>query len=187
MALGRLGDPNDGECVLVEAQRPRRPASVALLSFVPWGADGLSLDLMRRDRASDNGLIEFMVATLMREPPRLGRGPGVAELRDVPGRVRARARRIGAGPVLRLWRRAAAVRSRWWQLESLYRSNVKYQPQWVPRFLCFEDVRDLARVGMASAAPRGSWSCPTCGRCCGAAPRRPARRWPAGADRQVAV
>ena len=33
-------------------------------SFVPWGADGLSLDLMRRDRDRDNGLMEFMVIEL---------------------------------------------------------------------------------------------------------------------------
>ena len=65
MALGRLGDPADGRCVLVEAHDGDGRVR-ALLSFGPWGADGLSLDLMRRDRAADNGLMEFMVAALMR-------------------------------------------------------------------------------------------------------------------------
>ena len=36
-----------------------------LLHFVPWGTDGLSLDLMRRDRNADNGLNEFMIASLI--------------------------------------------------------------------------------------------------------------------------
>ena len=27
----------------------------AVLHFVPWGADGMSLDLMRRDRAAEPG------------------------------------------------------------------------------------------------------------------------------------
>ena len=27
--------------------------------------------------------------------------------------------------------------SRFWQIESLYRANAKYQPEWVPRFVCF--------------------------------------------------
>ena len=153
MALGRLGDPNDGRCVLVEAH-DREGREVALLSFTPWGADGLSLDLMRRDRASDNGLVEYMVATLMREAPRLG-VTRVSLNFAVFRAVFADGARIGAGPVLRLWRAMLLVASRWFQLESLYRSNVKYSPQWLPRFLCFEDVRDLAKVGLASAVAEG--------------------------------
>ncbi|MEV0128903.1 bifunctional lysylphosphatidylglycerol synthetase/lysine--tRNA ligase LysX [Dactylosporangium sp. NPDC050688] len=153
MALGRLGDPNDGRCVLVEAH-DREGREVALLSFTPWGTDGLSLDLMRRDRASDNGLVEYMVATLMREAPRLG-VTRVSLNFAVFRAVFADGARIGAGPVLRLWRALLLFASRWFQLESLYRSNVKYSPQWLPRFLCFEDVRDLAKVGLASAAAEG--------------------------------
>ncbi|GAA3210837.1 bifunctional lysylphosphatidylglycerol synthetase/lysine--tRNA ligase LysX [Dactylosporangium siamense] len=153
MALGRLGDPNDGRCVLVEAH-DHDGREVALLSFTPWGADGLSLDLMRRDRASDNGLVEHMVATLMRESPRLG-VERVSLNFAVFRAVFADGARIGAGPVLRLWRALLLFASRWFQLESLYRSNVKYNPQWLPRFLCFEDVRDLAKVGLASAAAEG--------------------------------
>ena len=39
MALGRLGDPADGRCVLVEAlDREGREAGV--LSFGPWGRTG---------------------------------------------------------------------------------------------------------------------------------------------------
>ncbi|MET7422022.1 bifunctional lysylphosphatidylglycerol synthetase/lysine--tRNA ligase LysX [Dactylosporangium sp. NPDC005555] len=153
MALGRLGDPNDGRCVLVEAH-DRDGREVALLSFTPWGDDGLSLDLMRRDRASDNGLVEHMVATLMREAPRIG-VDRVSLNFAVFRAVFEQGARIGAGPVLRLWRALLLFASRWFQLESLYRSNVKYNPQWLPRFLCFEEVRDLAKVGLASAAAEG--------------------------------
>jgi len=60
MALGRLGDPDDGRCVMVECMDADGRLR-AVLSFVPWGRKGVSLDLMRRDRDSDNGLIEFMV------------------------------------------------------------------------------------------------------------------------------
>ncbi|MEV6597110.1 bifunctional lysylphosphatidylglycerol synthetase/lysine--tRNA ligase LysX [Actinoplanes sp. NPDC051346] len=153
MALGRLGDPADGACVLVEAL-DRNGAEAALLSFVPWGGDGLSLDLMRRDRTLDNGLMEFMVATLMEEAPRLG----VTRVSLNFAVFRAafeEGARIGAGPVLLAWRRLLLFLSRWFQLESLYRSNIKYQPQWIPRFLCFEDVSDLAKVGFASAVAEG--------------------------------
>ncbi|MGH3637884.1 MAG: phosphatidylglycerol lysyltransferase domain-containing protein, partial [Mycobacterium sp.] len=47
MALGRLGDPADSDCMLVEAV-DEQDAVVAMLSLVPWGANGVSLDLMRR-------------------------------------------------------------------------------------------------------------------------------------------
>src|ERR1700749_3627891 len=46
MALGRLGDPADGDCLLVEAV-DRNDEVVAMLSLVPWGSTGVSLDLMR--------------------------------------------------------------------------------------------------------------------------------------------
>jgi lysylphosphatidylglycerol synthetase-like protein (DUF2156 family) len=70
MALSRLGDPADGRCVLVEAlDRDGRVG--ALLSFTPWGRHGLSLDLMRRDRNGDNGIVEFMVAALVEAAPKL--------------------------------------------------------------------------------------------------------------------
>jgi lysyl-tRNA synthetase, class II len=153
MALGRLGDPNDGRCVLVEAH-DREGREVAVLSFAPWGDDGLSLDLMRRDRASDNGLIEFMVSSVMAAAPRLG-VRRVSLNFAVFRAVFEEGSRIGAGPVLRAWRGFLLFASRWFQLESLYRSNVKYQPEWVPRFLCYEDVRDLAKVGLASGVAEG--------------------------------
>ena len=62
---------------------------------------------------------------------------------------------IGAGPVARLWRQALLLASRNWQLESLYRSNAKYQPTWQPRFICFEYASDLPRVGTAAGSAEG--------------------------------
>jgi lysyl-tRNA synthetase class 2 len=153
MALGRLGDPADGQCVLVEALDPEG-REAAILSFTPWGAGGLSLDLMRRDRESDNGLMEFMVAGLVEAAPKLG-VERISLNFAVFRSVFEEGARIGAGPVLRLWRKLLLFFSRWFQLESLYRSNVKYRPEWVPRFLCYEDVRDLAKVALASGIAEG--------------------------------
>ncbi|HEY0699829.1 MAG TPA: bifunctional lysylphosphatidylglycerol synthetase/lysine--tRNA ligase LysX, partial [Micromonospora sp.] len=153
MALGRLGDPADGRCVLVEAVDTDGRVR-ALLSFSPWGSGGLSLDLMRRDRAAGNGVTEFMVAALMREAALLG-VDRVSLNFAVFRAVFEEGARIGAGPVLRLWRHTLLFFSRWWQLESLYRANVKYQPHWVPRYICFAERRQLARVGLASAIAEG--------------------------------
>ncbi|WP_063838244.1 phosphatidylglycerol lysyltransferase domain-containing protein [Saccharothrix sp. ST-888] len=155
MALGRLGDPADGDCLLIEC-RDENDRTSALLSFVPWGAHGLSLDLMRRDRESDNGLVEFMVAELLTrasagELPVTRVSLNFAMFRY----VFEHGARIGAGPVLRLSRTVLRFLSRWWQLESLYRANAKYQPAWEPRFLLYEKSSELPAIALANALAEG--------------------------------
>ncbi len=153
MALGRLGDPGDGRCVMLECRdadgEPR-----ALLSFVPWGEHGLSLDLMRRERACENGLMEFMVVELLLRAEELG-VPRVSLNFAMFRSVFERGARLGAGPVLRLWRSMLTFFSRWWQIESLYRANAKYRPVWEPRFLLFAKSGDIPRIGLASARAEG--------------------------------
>ncbi|GGW81084.1 membrane protein [Streptomyces lucensis JCM 4490] len=158
MALGRLGDPEDGRCVMLECTDAEGGLR-ALLSFVPWGPGGLSLDLMRRDRDSDNGLMEFMVIELLRRAGEIGITQvslNFAMFRS----VFERGARLGAGPVLRLWRSLLSFCSRWWQIESLYRANAKYRPIWEPRFLLFEKSADLLRIGLASARAEGFLEAP---------------------------
>ncbi|WP_433363061.1 phosphatidylglycerol lysyltransferase domain-containing protein [Actinoplanes sp. CA-142083] len=148
MALSRLGDPRDEDCLLVFCHDEHGKLR-GLLQFVPWGADGLSLDLMRGDRTADNGLTELMIVSVLEEAPALGVRKvslNFAVLRS----VFARAEELGAGPVLRLWHRLLRVASRMWQIESLYRSNAKYQPLWQPRYLCFPAARDLPRIAVAA-------------------------------------
>src|SRR5664279_488313 len=147
MALSRIGDPQDGDCVLVTARVNDRLCG--LLHFVPWGPDGLSLDLMRRDRTSDNGVNELMIVEFMRGCPALA----VARVSlnfAVFREALERGERLGAGPVLRLWRRTLLLASRWWQIDSLYRFNAKFQPSWQPRFVSYPAARDLPRVAWAS-------------------------------------
>lgn len=62
----------------------------------------------------------------------------------------ARGERIGAGPVLRAWRGLLVFSSRWFQIESLYKFNAKFQPEWEPRFLVYPQTRDLPRIGFAA-------------------------------------
>ncbi|MEV8019643.1 phosphatidylglycerol lysyltransferase domain-containing protein [Streptomyces sp. NPDC086554] len=158
MALGRLGDPSDGRCVMLECTDGEGELR-AVLSFVPWGPRGLSLDLMRRDRDSENGLMEFMVIELLQRAPEINVTQvslNFAMFRS----VFERGSRLGAGPVLRLWRSLLTFFSRWWQIESLYRANAKYRPIWEPRFLLFEKSGDLPRIGIASARAEGFLEAP---------------------------
>jgi lysyl-tRNA synthetase class 2 len=158
MALGRLGDPEDGRCVMLECHDADGRLR-ALLSFVPWGPHGLSLDLMRRDRDAGNGLVEYMVLELLRRAERIG-------IRQVSlnfamfRSVFERGARLGAGPVLRLWRSLLSFFSRWWQIESLYRANAKYRPIWEPRFVLFEKSADLPRIALAAVRAEGFLEAP---------------------------
>ena len=147
MALSRLGDPSDGDCVLVTACQDGELRG--LLHFVPWGTDGLSLDLMRRDRGADNGLNEFMIAKVLAASPALGVrrvSLNFAVFRD----ALERGAKIGAGPVLRFWRGTIVFLSRFWQIESLYRFNVKFRPYWESRFLSYPTAHDLPRIALAA-------------------------------------
>ncbi|MFI0367382.1 bifunctional lysylphosphatidylglycerol synthetase/lysine--tRNA ligase LysX [Actinomadura sp. 1N219] len=153
MALGRLGDPTDGRCVMVEAFDADGELR-GLLSFVPWGRSGLSLDLMRRDRAAENGLNEYMVAKLAEKAAAVGAQQlslNFAMLRS----AFARGSQIGAGPVARLYYRCLSFASKFWQLESLYLANSKYLPEWRPRYICYTQSRDLVRLGLAYARAEG--------------------------------
>jgi lysyl-tRNA synthetase class 2 len=147
MALSRIGDPGDPDCVVATAHQDG--VLRGLLHYVPWGSRGLSLDLMRRDRESDNGLNEFMIASVMAGCRALDVEQvslNFAVFRD----ALERGAQIGAGPVLRVWRRVLLVASRWWQIESLYRFNAKFQPEWRPRFISYPTARDLPRIAFAA-------------------------------------
>ncbi|MFI6770616.1 phosphatidylglycerol lysyltransferase domain-containing protein [Streptomyces sp. NPDC050355] len=163
MALGRLGDPGDGRCVMLECWDGRAGEGSgelrALLSFVPWGEKGLSLDLMRRDRDSENGLMEFMVLELIQRAKEVE----ITQLSLNFAMFRSvfeRGSRLGAGPVLRLWRSLLSFFSRWWQIESLYRANAKYRPIWEPRYMLFEKSTDLLRIGIAAGRAEGFLEAP---------------------------
>lgn len=76
MALGRIGDPADGDCVIATAHKADEHTGdspygdlKAVLHFVPWGHDGMSLDLMRRDRAADPGMNELLIVAALQAAP----------------------------------------------------------------------------------------------------------------------
>jgi lysyl-tRNA synthetase, class II len=147
MALGRIGGPDDGQCVIATATQDG--ILRALLHFVPWGSDGLSLDLMRRDRSATPGLNDFLIVEAIKAAPELG-VKRVSLNFAVFRAALERGERIGAGPVLRAWRGFLLFLSRWFQIESLYKFNAKFSPEWVPRFLVFPGTRDALRIGIAA-------------------------------------
>ncbi|MGC9478859.1 phosphatidylglycerol lysyltransferase domain-containing protein [Streptomyces sp. WG4] len=159
MALGRVGHPSDGDCLIATAHKQdAEPGEYgdlkAVLHFVPWGADGVSLDLMRRDRAADPGMNELLIVAALQAAPRLG----IARVSLNFAMFRAalaRGEKIGAGPVLRAWRGLLVFLSRWFQIESLYKFNAKFRPRWEPRFVVYRASADLPRIGFAAMQAEG--------------------------------
>ncbi|MFI1831009.1 phosphatidylglycerol lysyltransferase domain-containing protein [Streptomyces sp. NPDC020412] len=189
MALGRIGDPDDGDAVIATAHkddradtdadadgpgasgagrttpaRKRAPNSApnsapygdlkAIIHFVPWGDDGMSLELMRRDRSADPGMNELLIVAALRAAPDL-KITRVSLNFAMFRAALARGEKIGAGPVLRMWRGLLVFLSRWFQIESLYKFNAKFQPRWEPRFVVFRTTRDLPRIGFAAMQAEG--------------------------------
>jgi lysyl-tRNA synthetase, class II len=147
MALGRIGAPGDNDCVLVTAKEDGMVRAV--LQLVPWGADGLSLDLMQRDKSAQAGLNDFLIT----ETIKAAAGLGVKRISLNFAVFRAaleRGERIGAGPVLKAWRSVLIFMSRWFQIESLYKFNAKFSPVWQPRFFVFPGSKDAPRIALAA-------------------------------------
>src|SRR6266851_5688705 len=147
MALGRIGAPGDDDCVLATATE--NGVVRAVLQLVPWGADGLSLDLMRRDKGAQGGLNDFLIVETIKAASSFG----VKRISLNFAVFRAaleRGERIGAGPVLRAWRSVLIFMSKWFQIESLYKFNAKFCPVWQPRFFVFPSTKDAPRIALAA-------------------------------------
>ena len=153
MALNRVNDPADSSSLLVSTH-DEAGQMVALLSFVPWGPIGLSLDVMRRSPDAPNGVVEFMVASLMEQAASLG-------VRRVSlnfamfGHIFEAADQVGASAWNRFASRSLGVLDRFLQLRRLYRFNLKFAPLWVPRFLATEPTLAMANVVVAAGMAEG--------------------------------
>src|SRR6202522_1489310 len=147
MALGRIGTHGDDACVLAIAKE--NGVIRAVLQLVPWGSDGLSLDLMRRDKSAQPGLNDFLIVETIKAAPCLN----VKRISLNFAVFRAaleRGERIGAGPVLKAWRSVLIFMSKWFQIESLYKFNAKFSPVWQPRVFVFPSTKDAPRIVLAA-------------------------------------
>ena len=59
------GGHNAGHTVIIQGKK-------FVLQLVPWGTDGLSLDLMRRDKGAQPGLNDFLIVETIKAAAGLG-------------------------------------------------------------------------------------------------------------------
>jgi hypothetical protein len=134
-----------------------------MCQFVPApGINGFSLDLMRRDPSDHpNGLLDFALCSTI-EHLRTGGYEGLslnfAALRSTLSGDK------GDGTVQRAERWFLKRLSNFAQIESLWRFNAKYDPEWLPRYVVFDTAEHLVPVTMAIVRAESLWEIPVLGR-----------------------
>jgi lysyl-tRNA synthetase class 2 len=128
------------------------------LHLVP-SAHGYSLGAMRRDPATPNGLMEYVIV----ETLAWARDEGAEEL-SLNFCVFSDVLADPAGRVQCLARGALRAGDRVFQLERLLRFSRKFSPEWRPRYVCVERLTDVPLVAVAYLwvesllTPPGPWT-----------------------------
>jgi len=147
MSMDRFGEEIDGETVITIATLGDEIKG--LLYFVPWANDGISLDRMQRERGTDPGVNELLIVQSVdwaRENSIEAISLNFAAFRS----LFERAEKISAGPITRGSRNLIRFFSNFFQVESLYRFNAKFNPEWQTRYLVYPKATDIAKIGWAA-------------------------------------
>ncbi len=171
MTLGRVFDPGDSGLLLAVVHGPAPEGSpegtlgppVAFCQYVPApGIGGYSLDLMRRDDSEHpNGLIDFAVVETIRELKNRGdQGLGLnfATMRAVL------AGEAGEGVTQRVQAWLLRRMGDSMQIESLWKFNAKFDPDWQPRYAIYDAPENTLAVAIAVARAESFWELPVIGR-----------------------
>jgi lysyl-tRNA synthetase class 2 len=150
MALEQLGGDEQHDTVVATA-RDGDGRIRGFLHFVPsYGRQAVSLSFMRRDPETPNGLTEFLVARSIEA----FRARGVEEI-SLNFAAFARLLTEPENLLERIAGRVLRWADAWFQIESLYRFNAKFDPRWEPRYVLYEGRLGLARAGLAAAWAEG--------------------------------
>ncbi len=162
MTLSRIFNPEDEGLLLAVCFGPDdRPA--AFCHYVPSAAiKGYSLDLMRRSEGEHpNGLTDFVVVRTiehLQQQGSIGLGLNFAVMRSVLAGER------GDKLSIRLQRWFLLRMSDSMQIESLWRFNAKFDPDWVPRYAVYDSLENLLSSAVAVARAESFVELPVIGR-----------------------
>ncbi len=147
MSMDRFGEDDDPDTYITIARYEGEIKG--LLYYVPWTTNALSLDRMQRERGTDAGVNELMIV----ETVEYARANNLAYVSLNFAAFRSlfeRADKISAGPITRGMRNLIRFSSNFFQVESLYRFNAKFQPGWETRYVLYPRASDLPKVGWAA-------------------------------------
>ncbi len=162
MTLGRIFERDDRGLLLAVCRDPAG-VPVAFCQYVPApGISGFSLDLMRRDQGEHpNGLLDFVVVETILHLASHGYrklGLNFATMRAVL------AGETGAGIATRVERWALRRMGGSMQIESLWKFNAKFDPEWQPRYAAYDTVGNIVPIAFAIARAESWWELPVLGR-----------------------
>jgi lysyl-tRNA synthetase class 2 len=147
MALGGVLDGSEPSCIVVIA-RDADGTPVGFQRYVPCRlGDVWSLDVMRREPDSPNGVNELMIVDLIEH----ARTHGVVQVSLNFAAFRGLIdpeEELSFGQAAGAW--FIKKLSPHFKMESLQRFNEKFRPRWVPRYLMYRSLSDFAAVGIAS-------------------------------------
>jgi lysyl-tRNA synthetase class 2 len=146
MSLGRLFDPRDPDC-LVAVARDANGYARGFLHFVPAAGNGWSLDVMRRDHDTPGGLNEFLIAKTLEHLRAESTAFVSLNFAFLRGVLRP-TKRLRPSQHLQRW--LALRLGPWFQIESLYRFNNKFDPEWRPRYAAYEGALSVPAVLLAA-------------------------------------
>ena len=147
MSMDRFGEDADPDTYITIAHLENQIKG--LLYYVPWTTNGLSLDRMQRERGTDPGVNELMIVETV-EWARSNKMEYVSLNFAAFRSLFERADKISAGPITRGTRNLIRFSSNFFQVESLYRFNAKFQPGWETRYVLYPRASDLPKVGWAA-------------------------------------
>jgi lysyl-tRNA synthetase class 2 len=150
MALDSMRGSHLGDS-LVAFARDANGDVRGFLHLVPaYGRAAMSLSAMRRHPDTPNGLMEFLVVRSIEAL----REREVAEL-SLNFAAFARWMHDPSTRLQRLLGRVVALLNPFFQIESLYRFNAKFGPEWQPRYLLFDGPAALPRTAFAALTAEG--------------------------------
>jgi lysyl-tRNA synthetase class 2 len=164
MTLGRVFSPEDAGLLLAVCFGPDG-TPVAFCQYVPApDIEGFSLDLMRRSETDEhpNGLTDFVVVRTiehLRERGMHGLGLNFAVMRSV---LAAEDGDRGIGS--RMQRTVLGWLSESMQIESLWKYNAKFDPEWRPRYAVYDAAGTFLPSAIAVAKAESFWELPLIGR-----------------------
>ena len=147
MSMDRFGGAEDEDCFVTIAVLEGKIKG--FLYFVPWSNDRISLDRMMREKNTDPGVTELLIV----ETVEFARTHNISHVSLNFAAFRSlfeRAEKISAGPIVRSTRNLIRFFSNWFQVESLYRFNAKFQPEWRTRYVLYPKAKDLVSVAWAA-------------------------------------
>jgi lysylphosphatidylglycerol synthetase-like protein (DUF2156 family) len=146
-------------CIAVDEEG--RPGGFLRIVPVYGPHPGYTLDLMRRDPDTPNGMTEFLLTRTVMKLDELGYDRfsmnfaawGRFFEEDVEYSLRQRAVKL-----------LLDVMSPFYQIKSLKEFNQRFYPEWVPRCIVYDDFRDLPRVALLYSSAEGFLNLPVVGR-----------------------